>query len=329
MVVIMKTAIKYQERKKMDTAKREPRNASVTNFNPFGFIVKGIRKICKALYFLVTDYSEFRSKLTQFLKSKGLLYLSSSATSFDQNPVSFLFKRTVRRAAYKLTVWSDKYNPRPVEYIGSVNPLNRFLEHCRTMNKPRVLELGTKRSIANRSTRHDAWIPNAGEYLGTDIEAGVDVQVVADAHRLCQVVGEEQFDVIISCSTFEHLKYPHLAAHQLMKALKVGGILYIQTHQSFPLHAYPYDYFRFSREAMEGLFGTQMGFRVIASGYSVPLSLYSPELLDRDAPAFAIVHLCGEKTSKTPDEYIYEFDIAQSDNPQVKSPTKLEQQKCS
>jgi hypothetical protein len=146
--------------------------------------------------------------------------------------------------------------------------------------------------------------------LGSDIESGPDVQVVADAHRLSEVVGEKQFDIIISCATFEHLKYPHLAAHQLMKTLKIGGVLYIQTHQSFPLHAYPYDYFRFSREALAGLFGTKMGFRVIATGYSIPLSLYSPDLLDRDAPAFANVQLYGEKIGETPNDYVYEFDCS-------------------
>jgi SAM-dependent methyltransferase len=141
--------------------------------------------------------------------------------------------------------------------------LKRFKKRCRDMDNPRVLELGTKRSIPDRSTRRDKWIPNASEYLGCDIESGVDVDIVADVHRLTEVVGEEQFDVIISCATFEHFKYPHLAAHQIMKALKIGGVLFIQTHHTFPLHAYPYDYFRFSREALSGLFGSTMGFRVI------------------------------------------------------------------
>lgn len=143
--------------------------------------------------------------------------------------------------------------------------LESFLVRCHALNAPRVLELGTKRSIASRSTRHDTWVPHASEYLDTDFASGLDVDIVADVHRLTAVTGEEQFDIIISCSTFEHFKYPHRAAHEVMKALRVGGLLFIQTHQSFPLHAHPYDYFRFSREALAGLFGTQMGFRVLAT----------------------------------------------------------------
>jgi SAM-dependent methyltransferase len=186
--------------------------------------------------------------------------------------------------------------------------LEEFIRRCRSMDKPRVLELGTKRAIPDQSTRHDVWIPNAGEYLGTDIEKGIDVDIVADVYRLPEVVGEEQFDVVISCSTFEHFKYPHLAAHQILKVLKVGGVLYIQTHQTFPIHSYPSDYFRFSQDALAGLFGMEMGFRVIKTIYEFPVRLYSRrDHLTLAAEAFLNVALLGEKLTKTPRDYI--FDI--------------------
>jgi SAM-dependent methyltransferase len=188
--------------------------------------------------------------------------------------------------------------------------LSQFLSRCRALHAPRVLGLGTKRSVESQRTRHDEWIPHASEYLGSDIAPGVDVDIVADIHRLTRVTGEEQFDVIISSSSFEHFKYPHLAAHEIMKSLRIGGLLFVQTHQSFPLHAYPYDYFRFSREAMSGLFGTKMGFNVIATGYEFPVKLYSREVpASRDLPAYLNVVLYGEKTAPTPREYIYEYDV--------------------
>ena len=218
------------------------------------------------------------------------------------------FGKIARKLAYRLTVLSEKYNSRPQQFIGQEDLLDKFLEQCHKMDKPRVLELGTKRSNPQQSTMHKDWIPNAGEYLGTDIEEGLDVDIVADAHRLTDIVGENQFDIIVSCSTFEHFKYPYLVAHELMKALKVGGLLFIQTHQTFPLHAYPYDYFRFSREALKSLFGTKMGFRVAGTRYEIPVSLYSPNLLDRDCPAYINSLLYGEKVAATPSEYIYEFD---------------------
>lgn len=188
--------------------------------------------------------------------------------------------------------------------------LEQFISRCRSMEQAQVLELGTRQSIPGRSTMHRDWIPDAGSYLGTDIAPGEDVDIVADVHRLTETVGGERFDVIISCSTFEHLKYPHLAAHELMKALKVGGVLFIQTHQTFPLHSYPYDYFRFSREALAGLFGTEMGFEVIATDYEFPARILTRrERIPPSQPSFLNVRLFGEKRKKTPPEYIFEFDV--------------------
>lgn len=184
----------------------------------------------------------------------------------------------------------------------------RFIARCRELPSPTVLELGTKRSKPERSTMHRDWVPHASEFLGTDLEEGPDVDIVADVHRLSEVVGRERFDVILSCSTFEHLKYPTLAAHEVMKALKVGGLMYVQTVQSFPLHGYPSDYFRFSREALASLFGTQMGVDVVATNYDFPVRLYARRVPGLQLhPGFLNSTIWGEKRAPTPEEYRYEL----------------------
>jgi hypothetical protein len=184
----------------------------------------------------------------------------------------------------------------------------RFIARCAELPSPSVLELGTLQSVPGRSTMHRDWVPHAGEFLGTDIEAGADVDIVADLHRLTDVTGSERFDVIISASTFEHIKYPTLAAHELMKALKVGGLLYVQTHQSFPLHGYPNDYFRFSQDALASLFGTRMAFQVVATNYDFPARIHSRRLPNtQHMPAFLNTTLWGEKRGPTPDEYLYDL----------------------
>ena len=60
----------------------------------------------------------------------------------------------------------------------------RFVARCAELPAPSVLELGTLQSVPGRSTMHRDWVPHAAEFLGTDIEAGPDVDVVADLHRL-------------------------------------------------------------------------------------------------------------------------------------------------
>jgi hypothetical protein len=183
-----------------------------------------------------------------------------------------------------------------------------FRARCAELHAPRVLELGTKQAVAGVSTMHRDWVPHAAEFLGTDIEGGEDVDVVADVHILSEAVGAERFDVILSASTFEHLKYPGLAAHQLLRTLTVGGLLFVQTHQSFPLHGYPSDYFRFSREALASLFGTTMGFEVLATGYDFPAQVYARRTADTHRhPAFLNTTLWGVKRAPTPADYRYEL----------------------
>ncbi len=184
------------------------------------------------------------------------------------------------------------------------------MQKMRAVHLPCVLELGVYRSIPGRSTLHREFVPHAGKFLGTDITAGADVDFVADLHRLTEVTGIEVFDAVISCSTFEHLKYPHKAAHEIMKSLKVGGALFIQTHQTFHLHSYPHDYFRFSREALAGLFGTRMGFNVIATDYEFPVKLISREIpVAANFDAYLNVRLFGEKVAPTPETYVHEYDV--------------------
>jgi hypothetical protein len=108
---------------------------------------------------------------------------------------------------------------------------------------------------------HRDWVPHAAEFLGSDIAGGARRRHRGRRAPPVGRRGEERFDVIISCSTFEHLKYPAVAAHEVLKALKVGGVLFVQTHQSFPLHGYPFDYFRFSREALAASSGPPWGSR--------------------------------------------------------------------
>ncbi|MEJ2402734.1 MAG: methyltransferase domain-containing protein [Candidatus Thiodiazotropha sp.] len=153
--------------------------------------------------------------------------------------------------------------------------LTTFFEEASRFPAPRVLELGTKRSKKGRSTLHKAWVPHAQEYLGTDFQAGEDVDIVGDLHTLSQVTGEGRFDVVISCSTLEHVQYPWLAVEEISRILSLGGLIAVQTHHAFPLHAYPQDYWRYTTEALASLFCPSAGFEVLGISYDFKSHLFS------------------------------------------------------
>lgn len=184
-----------------------------------------------------------------------------------------------------------------------------FMEKARAMIAPRVLEIGTYRALPDISTRKDHLFPHASEYVGSDIRPGVDVDLVADVHRLTQFTGEEAFDIVWTEAGFEHFKYPHLAAHEIMKALRLGRLVFVQTHQTFPIHAVPFDYCRFSTDALRSLFGRAMGMEVRAAGYASPAAIYSRvDPSGHMAPAFLHVNVFAEKVAPTPREYVFEYD---------------------
>jgi len=114
-------------------------------------------------------------------------------------------------------------------------------------------------------------------YISSDFVNGLDVDMVADAESLSDAFEHDSLDAVIACSVFEHIRRPWLAAAEIGKVLKPGGKVFVQTHFAFPIHAHPHDYWRFTKEALETLFGAENGFRNIRSFYAFPCSIFSAE----------------------------------------------------
>ena len=128
-----------------------------------------------------------------------------------------------------------------------------FRDELDKLNCPKVLELGTLQWNPGISTHHGAWLQSDAIHIKSDIQAGADVDVVADAHDLA-AFKDNEFDAFIAISVWEHLRHPWIAAEQASRVLKPGGLLYVATHHTFPVHGYPSDYCRWTDKGLEGLF---------------------------------------------------------------------------
>lgn len=169
---------------------------------------------------------------------------------------------------------------------------DRFISMLREMDDTcTVLELGTKRWERDRPTHHKEWRPDA-TWVMSDIEDGPDVDMVADAHDLAPFL-PKAFDAMVAVSVWEHLARPWVAAKAAANVMRPGGILYVATHQTFPIHGYPSDYFRFSDKALALIF-EDAGFTVLDVGYSYPCSIKPPPVVTRwnpHAPCYLNVDL--------------------------------------
>ncbi len=136
----------------------------------------------------------------------------------------------------------------------------KFVELAGALKTGKILEIGSR---ARSGTIYRSFIPGAVSYTGFDIKAGVNVDVVGDAHALSAYFGAETFDAAYSIATFEHLMMPWKVAVELNKIMKVGGVVFIGSHQTFPLHEEPWDFWRFSDAGWRALFNKFTGFEII------------------------------------------------------------------
>lgn len=163
----------------------------------------------------------------------------------------------------------------------------RFVDHLATLTRPTILEVGTRRWQSDFPTHHLGWAPHGSTYVMADVDEGPDVDVVADAHDLAPFA-DGSFDAVIAVSVWEHLARPWLAAAAVARVLRPGGQVYVATHQTFPLHGYPSDYWRYSSEALDVIFG-DAGLDLVEVGYSYPCRIWPGAEVVRwnpDAPCF-------------------------------------------
>jgi len=117
----------------------------------------------------------------------------------------------------------------------------------------RVLEVGSFN--VNGSLRD--WILGnlcITEYVGVDIQIQRGyVETVADASML--PFRGESFDVVISTEVLEHVKNWRAVVAEMVRVLKRGGLLVITTRSpGYPLHSYPYDFWRYTIDDFKKIF---------------------------------------------------------------------------
>ena len=111
-------------------------------------------------------------------------------------------------------------------------------------------------------------------YYGMDLEPADDLKIIAG--DICNTSFADEhtpfcnfFDVIYSNNVFEHLERPWIAAENLNRFLKVGGILITIVPFSQRYHESPGDFFRYTHKGIESLFSGVGEYEVLKSGYDI------------------------------------------------------------
>jgi len=107
-------------------------------------------------------------------------------------------------------------------------------------------------------------VGSGGVIAETIAKAGCQpVSLDIDEDRSPDVVGsvmdmhmfpDNEFDVIFLMEVLEHVKNPFLAADEIFRILRPGGILIGSTPFILGIHDAPYDYYRFTKYGLEHIF---------------------------------------------------------------------------
>ena len=91
------------------------------------------------------------------------------------------------------------------------------------------------------------------EYVGLDMEAGPNVDVVIDSPYGWDSIESDSFDLVISGQAFEHIEFFWKTMEEMTRVLKKDGLLCLIAPHGFEEHRYPVDCYRFFSDGMVAL----------------------------------------------------------------------------
>lgn len=91
------------------------------------------------------------------------------------------------------------------------------------------------------------------EYVGLDMEAGPNVDIVLKNPYNWAEFETDSFDIVISGQAFEHIEFFWITMAEMARVLKKEGLLCIIAPNGFGEHRYPVDCYRFFTDGMVAL----------------------------------------------------------------------------
>jgi len=132
------------------------------------------------------------------------------------------------------------------------------------MDSP-LVEMGARAAEGQEHVNDMRPIFQATEHIGCDIQEGLGVDRIEDIHHL--TFEDNSIGTVIALETLEHVADPIRAVEEMYRVLRPGGVLAISSLMFFPIHAHPWDYWRFTPEAFELLLQPFESRLVVAQGY--------------------------------------------------------------
>ena len=133
----------------------------------------------------------------------------------------------------------------------NIDWMKRALGHLGFMDGKTVLEVGCRNINGSLKDIIKAHFPI---YVGCDIEAGEEVDIVLDATKLVDFYGDRAFDMVVTANTFEHIEDWRLAISNIKRVVAEDGYIIFIVPSVWEYHEYPGDYWRYSVNDVQNIF---------------------------------------------------------------------------
>jgi SAM-dependent methyltransferase len=117
---------------------------------------------------------------------------------------------------------------------------------------PPVVEIGSRPAEAQEEQAYLRDIFGLRPYIGCDIQPGPNVDTVTDIHRL--PFQDNSVGTVVCVEVVEHVFNPIVALQEIHRVLRPGGIAIVTSVMFMPIHAHPWDFWRFTPEGLAKLF---------------------------------------------------------------------------
>ncbi|MEN3186776.1 MAG: methyltransferase domain-containing protein [Atribacterota bacterium] len=88
-------------------------------------------------------------------------------------------------------------------------------------------------------------------YIGCDMRPGPGVDIILNLHHID--LPDAVAGTVLMVDTLEHVEFPWKAMDEVYRILRPGGFVVMSSVMNFPIHDYPFDYWRFTPEAFWSL----------------------------------------------------------------------------
>jgi SAM-dependent methyltransferase len=138
-----------------------------------------------------------------------------------------------------------------------------FVEDCVEQLPLRgpVVEIGSRPAETQEDIAFLRDLVGIQPYVGCDIQPGTNVDLVTDIHRL--PFRDQSVGTVVCVEVLEHVHDPIRAVEEIRRVLVPGGTAILTSVMFMPVHAHPWDFWRFTPEGFAQLldsFETSLAF---------------------------------------------------------------------